>query len=106
MDIHQLYEIYLNHPVITTDSRDCPEGSLFIALKGDSFDGNKFAAMALSKGCSYAIVDDPACVVPGDDRFILVDNALTAFKELAREHRRRFDRSEEHTSELQSRQYL
>src|SRR3712207_4956415 len=91
MDIHQLYEIYLNHPVITTDSRDCPEGSLFIALKGDSFDGNKFAAMALSKGCSYAIVDDPACVVPGDDRFILVDNALTAFKELAREHRRRFD---------------
>lgn len=91
MDIHQLYEIYLNHPVITTDSRDCPEGSLFIALKGDSFDGNKFAAMALSNGCSYAIVDEPACVVPGDDRFILVDNALTTFKELAREHRRRFD---------------
>lgn len=57
MKIESLYEIYRQHAVITTDSRDCPEGSIFLALKGESFDGNKFAASALDKGCSYAIVE-------------------------------------------------
>ena len=59
MEIEQLYEIYKSHPVITTDSRDCPEGSIFIALKGDTFNGNKFAKSALEKGCAYAVVDEP-----------------------------------------------
>ena len=36
MDISELYQIYQAHPVITTDSRDCPEGSIFLALKGAS----------------------------------------------------------------------
>ena len=40
MDIQKLYTIYLEHPDVTTDSRRCPEGSIFFALKGDSFDGN------------------------------------------------------------------
>ena len=91
MEAKELYEIYKKHPVVTTDSRDCPKGSIFIALKGASFDGNKFAAMALEKGCSYAVVDEKAYAVEGDDRYILVDDALVAFKELAREHRRQFD---------------
>ena len=43
---------------ITTDSRNCPEGSIFIALKGDNFNGNQFALQALEKGCAYAIVDE------------------------------------------------
>ena len=47
MDIKELYQLYLQHPCITTDSRDCPEGSIFLALKGESFDGNKFAEAAL-----------------------------------------------------------
>ena len=59
MDIKQLYKLYQEHPCITTDSRDCPEGSIFLALKGETFDGNKFALQALEKGCAYAIVDDP-----------------------------------------------
>ena len=58
MDIKSLYRLYQEHPCITTDSRDCPEGSIFIALKGASFDGNKFAVQSLEKGCAYAIVDD------------------------------------------------
>ena len=41
MDSKELYAIYEQHPVITTDSRECPKGSIFIALKGESFDGNK-----------------------------------------------------------------
>lgn len=91
MDSQELYAIYKKHPLVTTDSRDCPAGSIFIALKGASFDGNKFAAMALEKGCAYAVVDEKEYCVEGDDRYILVDDCLTTFKELAREHRRQFD---------------
>ena len=69
----------------------CPEGSIFLALKGESFDGNKFAASALEKGCAYAIIDDPSVKPANDDRFILVDDCLQTFKDLAREHRRQFD---------------
>ena len=89
MDIKELYNLYLQHPCITTDSRDCPEGSIFLALKGESFDGNKFALQALEKGCAFAIIDEPE--YRKDDRFILVDNCLQTFKDLAREHRRQFD---------------
>ena len=89
MDIKELYKLYQQHPQITTDSRECPEGSIFLALKGESFDGNKFAASALEKGCSYAIIDEPE--YKQDERFILVDNCLQTFKDLAREHRRQFD---------------
>ena len=91
MEIKELYQLYQQHPCITTDSRDCPEGSIFLALKGESFDGNKFAASALEKGCAYAIIDDQSVMPANDNRFILVDNCLQTFKDLAREHRRQFD---------------
>ena len=89
MDIKELYNIYRQHPCITTDSRDCPEGSIFLALKGDSFDGNQFAAQALEKGCARAIVDEKKFA--RDERFILVDDCLQTYKDLAREHRRQFN---------------
>ncbi|MBQ7421720.1 MAG: UDP-N-acetylmuramoyl-tripeptide--D-alanyl-D-alanine ligase [Prevotella sp.] len=98
MDIKELYEIYQKHPVITTDSRNCPAGSIFLALKGASFNGNRFASQALEKGCSYAIVDEKECIPANtddkgaeNDRYILVDDCLQTFKDLAREHRRRFN---------------
>lgn len=99
MNATDLYSIYLRHPQVTTDSRSLPatapqDGSdcgIFLALKGVSFDGNKFAAMALERGCSYAIIDEKEYMVEGDDRYILVDDALLAFKQLAREHRRHFN---------------
>lgn len=90
MNSKQLYQLYKQHPNITTDSRNCPEGSIFIALKGDSFDGNRFADAAIEKGCAYAIIDNPE-YYKDDGKHILVDNALIAFKELAREHRRQFN---------------
>ena len=89
MEIKELYKLFQQHPCITTDSRDCPEGSIFLALKGESFDGNKFAASALEKGCAYAIIDEKEFAK--DDRFIVVDNCLQTFKDLAREHRRQFN---------------
>ena len=90
MDIQEIYRIYRSHPVVTTDSRDCPQGSIFIALKGASFDGNRFAEAALQKGCSYAVVDEKEYAKADDGRYILVDDALVTYKELAREHRRQF----------------
>ena len=89
MDISELYEIFKSHPVVTTDSRDCPENSIFFALKGPSFDGNKFAAAALQKGCAYAVVDNPDYAA--DARCILTDNCLKTLQALALYHRRQFD---------------
>ncbi len=92
MSIEELYELYAKQGCYTTDSRNCPEGSIFFALKGASFDGNKFALAALEKGCGYAVVDDKALFSNVDDnRVILVDDVLQTLKDMAREHRRRFD---------------
>ena len=93
MDSKELYAIYQQHPVITTDSRECPEGSIFIALKGESFDGNQFAAQALDKGCAVAIVSDEQVynTYHGAGQMVLVDDTLQAYKDMAREHRRQFD---------------
>ena len=91
METKELYKLYQQHPCITTDSRDCPQGSIFLALKGELFDGNKFAASAIEKGCAYAIVDDASVVPANDNRFIVVQDCLQTFKDLAREHRRQFN---------------
>ena len=93
MEMKELFDLYKAHPVITTDSRHCPEGSIFVALKGATFDGNQYARQALAQGCSYAIIDDPAVAEAGekDDRLIVVADALQTYKDLAREHRRQFD---------------
>ena len=86
-----LYELYLRHPRISTDSRRIEPDSVFFALRGASFDGNRFAADALEKGAAYAVVDDPS--LPNTrpdkaDRLIVVDDALQTLQALAREHRR------------------
>jgi len=110
MDIKELYKLYQQHPCITTDSRNCPEGSIFLALKGASFNGNQFSVQALEKGCSYAIVDEAPLNPPKGGKnypiytndilpsfggegggFILVDDCLQTYKDLARGHRRQFD---------------
>ena len=85
MDITALYQIFLSCTGVTTDSRNCPEGSLFIALKGDTFNGNAFAAKALETGSAYAVVD---YVPAGDTHYILVDNCLRTLQQLANYHRR------------------
>lgn len=85
----ELYDLYTQYPIISTDTRKINPGSLFFALKGANFDGNKFAGMALEAGAAYAVVDDPSVIE--NDRFILVDNALSALQSLARQYRRHLD---------------
>lgn len=87
MNIEQLYQIYLNHPAICTDTRKISPDCLFFALRGDHFDGNKFAIQAIEKGASFAIVDKPEFAE--DKRFILVNDVLQTLQDLARFHRKK-----------------
>lgn len=80
-----LYDYFIEHPCVTTDSRHTPTGSIFFALKGTSFNGNRYASKALETGCSYAVVDEPEAVV--NERCLLVDNVLKTLQALANLHR-------------------
>lgn len=88
MKLSALYQIFLDCQSVTTDSRNCPEGSLFIALKGESFNGNVFAEKALKTGCAYAVVDEAEYAIEDDERYILVDDCLQTLQQLANYHRR------------------
>jgi UDP-N-acetylmuramoyl-tripeptide--D-alanyl-D-alanine ligase len=83
-----LYELFEGSNGITTDSRNCPKGSIFFSLRGESFNGNTYAASALASGCYYAVIDDKNYLVPGDERYILVDDTLKALQDLAHHHRK------------------
>jgi len=82
-------ELYAKHPKIITDSRKACADSIFFALKGESFDGNDFAAQALEAGCNYAVVDRPEVI--SDDRYILVNDVLNSLQDLARERRKQLN---------------
>jgi len=84
--LEQLYALYLANPIVTTDSRNCPPSSIFIALKGGNFNGNRFARQALELGCSYAVVDEADAVT--DERILLVENCLKTLQQLATYHRK------------------
>jgi len=86
MNTEELYKIYLQHPVITTDTRKIAPDSLFFALKGENFDANTFATKAIEAGAAYAVIDNPD--YQAGDAYILVDDVLAALQNLARYHRR------------------
>ena len=85
--IEQLYEAYLAHPSITTDSRKVEPGQIFFALKGERFDGNAYVDEVLAKGASLAVIDDASRSKEGT---FLVPDVLTALQQLAAHHRQQF----------------
>jgi UDP-N-acetylmuramoyl-tripeptide--D-alanyl-D-alanine ligase len=85
MSIADLYSKFLMSGKVSTDTRQITPGSIFFALKGDRFNANEFAAQALEKGASFAVIDDAAYRV--DDRCIVVENVLETLQKLARHHR-------------------
>tara|TARA_B110000495_G_scaffold105910_1_gene91486 strand:- start:982 stop:2253 length:1272 start_codon:yes stop_codon:yes gene_type:complete len=84
MNINELYIYFLECEDISTDSRSVKKNSLFFALKGDNFDGNKYALEALNKGAKYAIIDDSYLKNPN---FIKVQDVLKSLQELSTFHR-------------------
>ncbi len=89
MKIDTLYSLFLDSSGVCTDTRNITISSLFFALKGDNFNGNKFAVQALESGAGYAIVDE--AVDSSDKRIILVEDVLATLQELASYHRRKLD---------------
>jgi len=61
---------------VSTDTRSINQDSLFFALKGPNFNGNKFAVEALKKGAKYAVVDEAQEV--DDMRFMAENTASVA----------------------------
>ncbi|MBP6610484.1 MAG: UDP-N-acetylmuramoyl-tripeptide--D-alanyl-D-alanine ligase [Paludibacter sp.] len=86
MTIPEIYSRFQQNPVISTDSRNCPLGCLFFALKGANFNANAFAKSALDKGAAYAVVDQADYAV--DERYIVVSDTLLCLQQLATYHRK------------------
>jgi UDP-N-acetylmuramoyl-tripeptide--D-alanyl-D-alanine ligase len=95
MNINELYKIYLQFPSVQTDTRKLKAGNLYFALKGENFNGNKFALQAIEKGAAYAVIDEKEAVQEVSpetvSKIILVENVLSALQELAKHHRQQFN---------------
>jgi len=85
MEIKEIYALFQQHSTICTDSRKISNGAIFISLRGENFNGNKYALKAIQDGCSYAIVDEKEYDV--HQNTILVNNALKTLQNLATYHR-------------------
>ncbi|MBP6182310.1 UDP-N-acetylmuramoyl-tripeptide--D-alanyl-D-alanine ligase [Flavobacterium sp.] len=85
MDINYIHSLFLKCKSVSIDTRKIEPNSLFVAIKGDRFDANTFAAEALEKGASYVIIDNKDYFI--DQRTVLVEDSLITLQELAKFHR-------------------
>ena len=89
MQIQELYSLFLQHTSIQTDTRKLQTGDIYVALKGDNFNGNHFAREALDADAAYVIIDEP--VNFKDDRLIVASDGLDTLQQLAKYHRQQFN---------------
>ena len=68
---------------ISTDTRSLKKNSLFIAIKGENFDGNDFVNEALSKGSNIIIADNKRFKNNKDKRIIWVNDSIKALKTIS-----------------------
>ena len=87
--IKNIYSLFLKNNRISTDTRKITKNSIFFALKGENFNGNKFAEEAIKKGASYSIIDEKQYQT--NNKIILVDNVLKTLQQLATYHRNKLD---------------
>ena len=85
MGIREIYALYSKYYLVDTDTRNIREHALFFALKGEKFNGNKFAHTALEQGAAFAIIDEIEFKI--SDKTIVVDNVLETLQQLANYHR-------------------
>jgi len=85
MKTEQIYNLFRKSTGISTDTRTIRKGEIFFALWGETYNGNKYAEDALSKGASWAVIDDPLFET---ERTILVDDCLFELQALASHHRK------------------
>ncbi len=88
VSIQELYELFLQNPKVTKDTREEVKGSIYFALTGPNFNGNKFAEEALAQGAAYAVVDDLSVLnQPDHPKLLHVENVLRSLQQLASFHR-------------------
>lgn len=85
MRIEEIYELYKLSYRVVKDTREDVRNAIYFSLKGESFNGNKYALDAVNSGANYAIIDEVEYKV--DERLIMVDDALNCLQQLARYHR-------------------
>lgn len=83
---------------VSTDTRSLEPGALFVALQGPSFDGNRFAAAALTRGAGALLLrGEPATAealareLPAQGALLVHPDPRSALADLARWHRARLD---------------
>ena len=89
--MEELYALFQKSTGICIDSREDVSGKMFFGLKGESFDGSKFAPDVVERGALCAVIGNAeiyAAVGDMGGRLILVDNALDTLQQLANCHRR------------------
>ena len=77
----------------TKDTRSLEKGDVYVAIKGETFDGNAFYKEAIKKGASVCIIDNEK-VLDGDygsAAILLVDDSIKAIQELAKYKRSLYD---------------
>lgn len=85
MTVQEFYEEYfVKYPHVSTDTRTITKGSIFIALKGENFDGNQYALNAIESGAVCAVVSDKSFQ---SEKCVVVDDTLKFLQDLAHYHR-------------------
>ena len=87
MMLHEIHKYFLASSGVVTDTRKIKDNCLFVALKGENFDGNLFAKEAIQKGAIFALVDDPV-IARENNQMICVEDTLKTLQELSRFHRK------------------
>ena len=90
MNIENLYALYLRSQNVSTDTRNISMKSIFFALKGDNFNGNQFAEMAIKSGALFAVVDEEEFADEDQDIYY-VEDTLNALQKLAQFHREKLN---------------
>jgi len=85
MKTDQLYSLFKESTGISTDTRTIKKGQMFFALWGNKYNGNLYAAEAIEKGASCAVIDDP---LYESEKTVLVDDCLFELQALATHHRK------------------
>jgi UDP-N-acetylmuramoyl-tripeptide--D-alanyl-D-alanine ligase len=89
MDILSLYQLFLQHSSVSTDTRTIKKGDMFFGLKGTLYNGNAYTQQALDAGASFCITDEDTGL--NDDRVLRVDDSLETLQQLALHHRMEFE---------------
>jgi UDP-N-acetylmuramoyl-tripeptide--D-alanyl-D-alanine ligase len=87
MLINELHTKFLECDSVSTDTRTIKHNSIFFALSGPNFNGNRFADEAIVKGAAIVVVDDVDYFID-DDKHILVEDVLVCLQKLSNYHRK------------------